>query len=317
VLSLRRCAVLALALGLGLALVVALAPATHKGRGAIAHKPSRARVVDLGHLVDEFVDAIPRRGSEAMEVPTSAEAGAFTDAVAAANAGRLEHARALLDPLSYQLLEIHDATPFQPATLLVLRERQLPDGTWPHGWGLYVFRADPAAALVVQVPHPLFDVHTAEAGVTAFRHGHAQSLFVAGTHRYANADHSSDVAHDDESMFQHVTRAVVGPNSTVLQFHGFGEGSFPHYGEVVVSDGSPRPSAPTATVAEALRDSGFATCLYDGTGCAGLAATTNVQGRWARAIGADFLHLEVIRHLRDNTSHRNQLARLVVKALRQ
>ena len=54
------------------------------------------------------------------------------------------------------------------------------------------------AALLVEVTHPVHDVNTPQVGVQAFREGRAAALLVAGTHRYANRDGSSDVAHVDE-----------------------------------------------------------------------------------------------------------------------
>lgn len=288
---------------------------TQQGRGTPMHGASPARVVDLGQMIADFVKTMPRRGSEAMDVPTSAQAAAFAEAITAAQSGRLEQARALLAPLSYEVMRVRDATSLPGSSVLVFRERGRDDDTWPHGWGLYLLRTDPAIQLAVQVPHPLYDVHTPEAGVEAFRHAHAQSLFVAGTHRYANADNSSDVAHNHDSMFAHVTRAVISPGSTVLQFHGFAEDGYPQYGGAVVSDGERQQSPQSAAVAGALRDEGVAVCHYDGNDCAGLAGTTNVQGRWARRIGATFLHVELVRHIRDDARARDQLARLVVDTL--
>ncbi|MDQ4084569.1 MAG: hypothetical protein M3165_02015, partial [Actinomycetota bacterium] len=109
-------------------------------------------------------------------------------------------------------------------------------------------------------------------------------------------------------------RALVDSHSTVLQFHGFAEDRFDRYGDVVVSDGEAPPSEQSVAVAAALRAAGLRTCLYDGTGCAELAATTNTQGRWARTVNADFLHLEVVRHVRDDRRRRDALAGAVVDA---
>jgi hypothetical protein len=298
----------------GLVMIAALAPTTQEARApaGVAHD-EQTRRVDLGALVRDFVADIPRRGSEGMDVPSAAESAAFTEALAAAQSARLAQARDLLAPLSYTVVPVRDTATHD--RLLVVRERQRADGSWPHGWGLYVLRTHPSSRLDVQVPHPLFDVNTPELGVSAFRRARAESLFVAGTHRYANADGTSDVAHSAQSIFQQATRAVVGPGALVLQFHGFGEDSFPHYGEVVVSDGQEPPSAQSLAVTDALRAAGFTACLYDGTGCAGLAATTNVQGRWTRTTGAGFLHIELVRHLRDDPRRRHLLARLVADTL--
>lgn len=271
------------------------------------------QVVSLDRLVREFVAAIPRRGSEVFDPPTTAEAESFTQAVAAVRTGRLMVARRLLDHLAYDLVEVEDSGKRRP--LFALRERRNGDGTWPHGWGLYVLSARAPGSLVVQVPHPLFDVKTPALGLAAFRRTDGGAFFVAGTHRYANADGASDVAHSEGSMFQHVTRALVEPDSALLQFHGFGEDNLPGYGSVVVSDGQAPPSDTSRAVADALRASGFETCLYDGSACAELGGTTNIQGRWARMIGADFVHVEVARRVRDDERDRRRLAQRTVDAI--
>jgi hypothetical protein len=300
--------------GLTLLLVVGLASNHAPTRRVVtADRPRPVGQLSLERIVRDFVASIPRRGTEAYDVPTPIEVQAFTDAVEEARAGRLPQARRALDPLAYDLVEGEDRRTGR--RLLVLQERRQQDGDWPHGWGLYVFASGSPDGLVVQVPHPLFDIDSFELGLAAFQRSDASALFVAGAHRYANRDGSSDVAHSEGTMFQQVTRSLVGADTTLLQFHGFADDSFPGYGSVVVSDGLAPPSSVSRAVVDLLRARGFDACLYDGTECAGLGATTNVQGRFAQTVGAEFLHVEVIRRLRDDPKARARLAQHTVDAI--
>ncbi len=311
-----RYAVLGASVGLALLLVAGLvaqqAPAPS---GPVTPDARRApRVITLQRYVRDFVAAIPRRESGGFDVPSATEVAVFADAVAAVRDGQLPRARRVLDGLDYDLVEAVDRGTGR--RLLLLEERRNPDGSWPHGWGLYVLSPRRPGSLVVQVPHPLFDVNTPALGLAAFHRSGAGALFVAGTHRYANDDDgSSDVAHSEATMFQSATRGLSGPETTLLQFHGFAEARLPGSATVVVSDGAAPPSEASRAVADALSSAGFEACLYDGQACSGLGATTNVQGRWARTIGAEFLHVEVVRHLRDDAERRTELARRTVDAI--
>jgi hypothetical protein len=184
-----------------------------------------------------------------------------------------------------------------------------------------VIAAGAARPLIVEVSHPVYDINTPQVGIQAFRHGDAAGLLVAGTHRYANDDGSSDVAHDDGTMFAAVNRALVSRRETVLQPHGFSDsGTLTEAddlddSDVVVSAGTAPPPPAVTAVAAALRRKGFAVCEYDGRQCADLGATRNVEGRWCREVGATFVHLELDRDVRDDRSRRTLAARTVVDAL--
>jgi hypothetical protein len=274
--------------------------------------------VDLEDLVVAFVASIPGRGSEAMTLPTAEEARQFVAGVRAARDGDPQRAADLVDPLDYGVRTVVDS--ITGRRLYLFEERRSDDG-WPHGWGLYAIAAGSSRPLIVEVSHPLYDINTAPVGVQAFRRGDAGGLLVAGTHRYANDDGSSDVAHDDRTMFAAVNRALVSRRETVLQPHGFSDsGTGSDAGDlgdsdVVVSAGTAPPPPAVRAVTAALRRKGFAVCEYDGRRCADLGATTNVEGRWCREVGATFVHLELDRDVRDDRSRRTLAARTVVDAL--
>jgi hypothetical protein len=280
--------------------------------------PVDARVVDLERLVVDFVEAVPGRGSEAMELPTESESSRFIEAVRAARSGWPARADELVDPLNYRVRTVRDSATGR--TVYLFEERRVGDGSWPHGWGMYVVAPRAVRPVVVEVPHPVFDVGTARIGVAAFRRAGAAALLVAGTHRYANRDGSSDAAQEDRTMFARVNRALVSRGDVVLQPHGFDSGS--HDGDsdiskadAVVSGGESPPSALIQDVASGLRSIGLEVCVYEENNCAALGGTRNVQGIWCRAVGASFLHLELSRAVRDDRERWVQVVTSVVDSI--
>jgi hypothetical protein len=275
--------------------------------------------VNLQELVVSFVRTIPGPDSDAMALPTEAQRHRFIDGLRAAEAGDPERAEALVAPLAYGVRTVVDSATHR--TLYVFEERREEGGGWHHAWGLYVIPAGPSRPLFVEVTHPVHDVNTPQVGVQAFRQGDAAGLLVAGAHRYANSDGSSDVAHVDRTMFAEVNRALVDSRHTVLQPHGFDEADRERasgdsdYGDVVVSAGTAPPPPAVGAVSTALREVGFAVCEYDGDRCADLGATQNVEGQWCREVGATFVHLELARDVRDDPSRRALAASTVVKTL--
>lgn len=98
-----------------------------------------------------------------------------------------------------------------------------------------------------------------------------------------------------------------------LQPHGYADTTVPS--ELVISSGSAPPSALASAVAGDLNVAGFTACLFDGLKCSELGATTNVQGRTTRAIGADFLHMEMARRLRDDLGRWSAAVEIVTRRL--
>lgn len=266
---------------------------------------------DLQAYVNAFVAKNPGRDSGKYDVPSFAERAAMADAWRAVVAGDLQAAANIAGPLGYSVVRYTDSATGRVARILV--ERNTAGGTWVHGWGLYAWSAASAAPVLVQVAHPVADVDTEDIGVVAFRRAGARALFVAGAHRDANADGSADVAHRADTVFDTVHDASLGSGIRVLQPHGFADSTLPN--DAVVSRGD-APSQLTHSVEAALDAALFDACLYDGTACSELGATTNVQGASARAGGAEFVHVEVARRVRADVARRDHLAVVVADSLR-
>ncbi len=178
------------------------------------------------------------------------------------------------------------------AGVAVLREQEA------RGGGLLAVRLGPVSGeLVLQAPHPWFDLNTGRIACRAFEESSlARALIVATVHR--NAAPESDAAHSPEQGFQALTQGVVAGLAapSLVQIHGYAETT---EADAVVSPGATwtRPEAfeeRRQRLAVALG----ADDVRTGAEVPELAATTNVQGRLVTG-EARFLHLELSKAQRD------------------
>jgi hypothetical protein len=262
---------------------------------------------DLGRFVDRFVAALNKR--RVYVKPTPRQAKLLSETYRAMRAGKLSRAAILARGLGYEVVRFRDRATHR--TFLMLLERRKPR----RGWGLYIHAPRSRSKLIVEVPHPHSDIKSEKVGVGVFRRANAADLFVAGSHRRAAADKSSDAAHNESGPFEAVHRGALKPGAVVLQPHGFDEGErSARYGEIVVSSGE-EPTSLATSVAEKLKASGFPTCLYGPGHCEGLGATTNVEGASTRAAGALFIHVELALRLRERNSLRARIVSTLANAL--
>jgi hypothetical protein len=171
------------------------------------------------------------------------------------------------------------------------------------GWGAVVLREAPE--LVVEVPHPGSDRHTARLGLALFHAVPGAALLVAGAHRRAGGG-AADVAHRGDSLFHAFADALALPE---IQLHGFAEDSAPDT-DAVVSPGAGEPAELHRHVEKALARQGFRVRHHER-----LAGRTNVQGIAAAARGTPFLHLELAPLLR--LHHRDRLVEAIAHAWHQ
>ena len=94
---------------------------------------------------------------------------------------KLTEARLALHEVNYDVQIIQDR-------LIYLSERSP-----ARGWGLYVLNLEKPAGLLIEVPAPMDEWATLEAGAYLFRELAASSLAVAGTQRQNNSMGASDV----------------------------------------------------------------------------------------------------------------------------
>jgi hypothetical protein len=179
-------------------------------------------------------------------------------------------------------------------------------------WGMYVIDRSAPPSLVVEVPHPAFDLRTELFGVDLFRRVPGAVLLIAGAHRKAD-DGKADVAHEEDSVFHVVATALAGRGLAQVQLHGFHDQNLPST-DVVLSSGASLAGDAARRAATRLTADGFAVCRAWEERCKGLEGTTNVQGKLAASDGTMFLHVEMSRTVRESPERRADVVRALTEA---
>jgi hypothetical protein len=181
-------------------------------------------------------------GSDALVVPTTAARDSFAQTVVAVLGGDEGAACAL--PPSYRLMRMVDPT---AGALRVVAEVDASGHPAPSlFYGTFAAPRvvpTPSRALVVEAPHPIFDIDTELQATAVFLQSAARMLLVAGAHRCTDVALStcsgttdacsdggepyrvSDAAHEDGLPFNAVHARVSDADPTLffLQLHGNGE----------------------------------------------------------------------------------------------
>ncbi|WP_370967092.1 hypothetical protein [Amycolatopsis sp. cg9] len=179
-------------------------------------------------------------------------------------------------------------------------------------WGMYVIDRSAPPSLVVEVPHPAFDLRTELFGVDLFRRVPGAVLLVAGAHRKAD-DGRADVAHEADSVFHVVATALAGRGLAQVQLHGFHDQNLPST-DIVLSSGATVAGDAARRAADRLTADGFAVCRAWEERCKGLEGTTNVQGKMAASDDTVFLHVEMSRTVRESPERRADVVRALTEA---
>jgi hypothetical protein len=179
-------------------------------------------------------------------------------------------------------------------------------------WGWYLVDMSAPARLVVEVPHPNFDLHTEEIGLALYRAVPGSVLAMSGTHRRV-ANGAGDVAHRTDSMFHAVATDLAGQGLPQVQLHGFHDDNQPDT-DVVLSPGAGDAGAQVRRVADRTDAAGLRVCRSWRQDCGRLEGTTNEQGRDAAARGTVFVHVEISRSVRDDRAAWSSLVRAIERA---
>jgi len=168
------------------------------------------------------------------------------------------------------------------------------------GWGAYAFRIGSGRRLVVQAPHSESDIGTARIGLGLYAHG-GQAIALNSAHRSLPDADQAGAADTPFLMFtQEALRA--GPDTVVVQLHGFGEATARKYGltsdTMVASNGTREPDPMLRTFAACARGAGIDVRLFPEE-AAYPGGTRNAVGRLVRHHPeARFMHLEMGASLR-------------------
>ena len=190
--------------------------------------------------LESRIESLPAFKSEGYVAPGAAEVQHFRDALGHVLAGDYCAAAAAASGAGYELLTIHD-TGWNAKTLLLLQ----PEPGADYGRGLYLVRTGAGRDLVLEAPHPLYDLRSALVAAEVFQAAGGRALAVAGAHRCANAMpagcdgttsvcndddwgpyRESDMAHVDDSFFQvfHEVLSTEQPSTVTVQVHGMASG---------------------------------------------------------------------------------------------
>lgn len=173
------------------------------------------------------------------------------------------------------------------------------------GWGTYIYYPDVSRDFTIEVPHPVWDTNSWELAIRVFLKLDARWYIMAGTHRYANADSSSDMAHVTQSVF-HIAHRVAS-TARAIQIHGFNKSNpvYIGYPDIVISNGTQSPAEELYNLKENYEALGFTAGVFSRltySSLSRLGATTNTQGRWSNANGKIFIHIEYDYPIRTNSS---------------
>ena len=245
---------------------------------------------------------MPRTNSDGYMIPTDEQQIEFAKLVAALEIGDEVTATQFLPKNNYILNYYMDRGDNLSVSYLLQETKPI-----SKGWGLYAFRVDPVNNIIIEAPHPLYDINTPSVALDLYRALDAHALLVAGAHRYANHDGSADVAHAPGSIFQSVHQALLQGlptplgNSVILQVHGFSSSEHPDYPQIVIGFGGNilTPDFLLAGKMEtALAQEGINVGLCLGEDWKDLCGSKNIQA--ATSDRAIFIHIELDEKIRKN-----------------
>jgi hypothetical protein len=247
---------------------------------------------------------MPRAKSEGYIVPASPEQTDFAELVSLILTEDLAGAVELATKNNYRLNYYVDRGDNYAVSYLLREQRPI-----QKGWGLYAFRLDSTSNIIIEAPHPLYDQRTPSVALDIYRALDAHALLIAGAHRNADRDKSSDVAHAAESIFQsvHIALAQEIQNGSgdviILQIHGFHTSKHEGYPQVVFGLGEkplPKEIAIAQKIKDALSKQGISAGICTGveSELMDLCAKTNVQGSVMKE--GVFIHIELDEKLRKN-----------------
>jgi hypothetical protein len=267
---------------------------------------------DIESTITDIVATIPGSGTNSFVIPNTAQMNVFATAFSQMNSGNFSTIASLLSPYGYTITKFYN-TP--TADTLYLLKETLP---LKYGWGTFVYNPKSTNDLAVEIPHPLWDKYTWSMGIKVFLGTKAKWYILAGTHRYANSDTSSDMAHVTASMFY--TAHVTNANAIAIQCHGFDGSSstYAGYPDAVISSGALYPSTIYYTLQSKYIAQGFDAGVFSYSTYSALynlGAQTNTEGKWSNSNGKKFIHIEHDQPLRYDTTNLKKCVTAIVSVL--
>ena len=199
----------------------------------------------------------------------------------------------------YRIVEFNDTTSANSGVFYLLEKTQ----SSTNFWGIFAFNPNTKRKnLVIEAPHPLYDMNTGKQGFSIFQTAGARVLLISGAHRCNSSIFStcsgtttacsstsqqyriSDQPHTVDGTFQKTTEVLASliENIIVIQPHGFAKGTGDP--DLIMSNGT--QLTPATDYLLALRDNLLAIdntltfkIAHIDQSWTRLIATTNTQGR--------------------------------------
>lgn len=208
---------------------------------------AQSRSGNLDRYLQNRIDQMPGAGQNDYQAPSAQNRQALGQAIEHLLAGAIAKARNQASAFDYEVLLFRD-TSQKPTDRFYLLQAQKPV---KHHWGLYAFAKAPLRpSLILQAPHPKFDLNTGDEAVFCFKRLKARALFLSSVHRCNHTDTStcsgstticdnspspyriSDMAHVVNTGFQEATATANRSleNPVFIQLHGFARSSSEPYG---------------------------------------------------------------------------------------
>ena len=207
------------------------------------------------------------------------------------DAGSIITATTLASQENYELLPINDSATGNRYYVL------MENATVNRGWGSYLFPAVASSStrVIFEAPHPITDFNSQEIAFTIFTDTYPRvaALLVSGVERTLSATGVTDMAHRSQSIFETAHETVTSLGSVVIQIHSFDAFTHPTEPLIVLSTGDGGLNGALQSIANNLESTNLSVGIFDGFTHSKLGAENNVQGRYARAFGAGFVHSEI------------------------
>ena len=251
------------------------------------------QVYDL--IQSRFIGLIPGNYTEPSSSDYSTMStifGLIGTGVSQNDAGSILSASNVAVQLKYQLIPVNDSGTGNKYYVL------MEDPTVNRGWGSYLFTTEKSPSttqVIIEAPHPVTDFNSQQIAYTIFTsvYPHVAALLVSGVERTFGPSDQTDMAHRTQSIFETAHEAFTKFGSVVIQIHGFDASHHPTEPLVVLSDGDGGINGALQAIASNLEAASLSVGIFDGFTHEKLGAQMNIQGRYARAFGAGFVHSEI------------------------
>ncbi len=255
---------------------------------------------DIVELISTIREAIPGSGTNAFVIPSNHELLQFQSVINDLKTGNYSAIQEKLTPYNYEFIRFTDTG--SNKVFYIIKEK-LPVSK---GWGTLISFPNSSDSLSIEAPHPVWDTYSWKLGIKAFTRMNASWFLMAGTHRYANSDSSSDMAHVTQSVFHTAHKTIATP--IAIQIHGFNKNNtiYSEYPDIVISNSTLFPPSSFFNLQSQFESQGFTSGVFSYSTYSSLwrlGATTNTQGQWSNQNGKLFVHVEFEYYIRNSTSN--------------